>query len=61
MELADEFVTDVTTFAATLAKHRRVQSGPQVGLKDIKLSLQRRWQIGPEDIEKSQAVTPIQL
>lgn len=42
LDLADEFVTSVTSFACRLAKHRKTDS---VDVRDIQLHLERNWNI----------------
>lgn len=42
LDLADEFVNSVTTFACRLAKHRKTDS---VDLRDVQLHLERNWNI----------------
>ncbi|CAN3353353.1 hypothetical protein DICA1_A06018 [Diutina catenulata] len=40
VDLADEFVTQVTSFACRLAKHRKVEL---IDMKDVQLNLERNW------------------
>lgn len=42
LDLADEFVLSVTTFACRLAKHRKTES---VDVRDVQLHLERNWNI----------------
>lgn len=42
LDLADEFVSSVTSFACRLAKHRKTDS---VDVKDVQLHLERNWNI----------------
>ncbi|CUM65155.1 uncharacterized protein PRCAT00002782001 [Priceomyces carsonii] len=42
LDLADEFVTSVTSFACRLAKHRKADS---IDVKDVQLHLERNWNI----------------
>lgn len=42
LDLADEFVLSVTTFACRLAKHRKTES---VDARDVQLHLERNWNI----------------
>lgn len=42
LDLADEFVSSVTSFACRLAKHRKADS---VDVKDVQLHLERNWNI----------------
>lgn len=42
LDLADEFVSSVTTFACRLAKHRKTDS---VDVRDVQLHLERNWNI----------------
>lgn len=42
LDLADDFVSSVTTFACRLAKHRKVK---KVDLRDFQIHLERNWNI----------------
>lgn len=42
LDLADEFITSVTTFACRLAKHRKTDT---VDVRDVQLHLERNWNI----------------
>lgn len=42
LDLADDFVTNITSFACRLAKHRRSDN---LNVKDIQLHLERNWNI----------------
>lgn len=42
LDLADEFITSVTSFACRLAKHRKVET---IDVKDVQLHLERNWNI----------------
>lgn len=42
LDLADEFVNNVTSFACRLAKHRKVDT---IDVKDIQLHLEKNWNI----------------
>lgn len=42
LDLADEFVTSVTSFACRLAKHRKVDN---IDMRDVQLHLERNWNI----------------
>lgn len=42
LDLADEFVSSVTTFACRLAKHRKTDT---VDVRDVQLHLERNWNI----------------
>ncbi|EGW34281.1 uncharacterized protein SPAPADRAFT_59700 [Spathaspora passalidarum NRRL Y-27907] len=42
LDLADEFIHSVTSFACRLAKHRKVDS---IDAKDVQLHLERNWNI----------------
>ena len=42
LDLADEFVSSVTTFACRLAKHRKTDA---IDVRDVQLHLERNWNI----------------
>lgn len=42
LDLADEFVSSVTTFACRLAKHRKTDS---IDVRDVQLHLERNWNV----------------
>ncbi|KAH3665722.1 hypothetical protein OGAPHI_003910 [Ogataea philodendri] len=42
LDLADEFITSVTSFACRLAKHRKSES---IDVRDVQLHLERNWNI----------------
>jgi transcription initiation factor TFIID subunit 12 len=62
MDLADEFVTSVTSFACRLAKHRK---SDVLEARDIQLHLERNWNIripgyGSDEIRSVRRIAPTQ-
>lgn len=58
LDLADEFVESVTTFACRLAKHRKVT---KVDIRDFQLHLERNWNIRVPGYTMEDAKAPRKL
>jgi transcription initiation factor TFIID subunit 12 len=62
LDLADEFVTSVTSFACRLAKHRRSDT---LEVRDLQLHLERNWNIripgfSADEIRSVRRIAPTQ-
>jgi transcription initiation factor TFIID subunit 12 len=62
LDLADEFVTSVTSFACRLAKHRKSDT---LEVKDVQLHLERNWNIripgySADEVRSLRKVVPTQ-
>jgi len=60
LDLADEFVTSITSFACKLAKHRKVD---MIDTRDVQLHLERNWNIripghAPDEIKATKKWQP---